>query len=396
MKNNNPRGSTDLHGTLARAILLLEYLRKNTDKNNPISQAELLRAGGKYHIFGAKATLKKNIVFLANALNTDEYGIPKPKEEQRLFYKQFDEYYDSDSGDKMPKGVTDIYFNHIFSETELTTIINALHTSKAVYTTQAEIIIGKLLDNLATTSYKERMDERGKRKKTMYKLDFSEFSDSLPGKDPELLSQNITIIQKAISEGCRISFDYNSIYSDPRGYNKKYKDSRGELKVYGKRIQYVSPYYIVCERGRLCLYGGFENGKISVLRVDMMTNISLSGKGKSIRPSLDKLNAGIPDEMTESFKVRHLYSSYDKEWITATFEWSCRDEETGELICTALYSAFGDTFEMDENGIVTVRTSLFGMKIFALQYADYVKVTSPVKLVNEITGSVRGLRDKYL
>lgn len=386
MKNDNRRGSNELHGTFSRAVRLLEFLRDNTDKYNTITQSKLFEAGGEDHVFGARNTIQKYIVALAEALNTDEYGTMKPKEDWRLSYKQFDEDYDSDSEYEIPKGVTGIYFNHVFSDDELTAIINALNTSKVVSKTEAEVIIGKLVNNLAKKNFES----------PAYKLDFSEFTDSLPGKYLDLLSQNITIIQKAISKGFRISFDYNRIYSDPRGYNKKYKDSRGELKVYGKRVRYVSPYYIVCERGRLFLYGGFENGKTCVLCVDMMTNISFSGKGKSTRPSLDKLNVGMPDEMTESFKVRHLYSSYDKNWITATFEWNCRDEKTGEFICTALYGAFGDTFEMDENGIVTVRTSLFGMKIFALQYADCVKVISPDDLVDEIAKSVRGLRDKYL
>lgn len=77
MKNNNPRGSADLHGSFIRAARLLEYLRKNTDKNNPITQTELFRAGddNNNHIFGVRNTLAKNIAALTYAMNTDKHGI---------------------------------------------------------------------------------------------------------------------------------------------------------------------------------------------------------------------------------------------------------------------------------------------------------------------------------
>lgn len=191
MKNNNPRGSNELSATLARAVRLLEFLRDNTDKENKISQSKLFKAGGEDHIFGAKKTLIKTIVALADALN----GL-KPKEEWLLNYKGFDKHYDDCDGDndgKMPTDVTDIYFNHIFSETELTAIINALNTSKAVNKAEAETIIGKLVKNLARKEYKEKYE------KHMYKLDFSEPSDSQPGDKPEPLSENISKIQRAIT-----------------------------------------------------------------------------------------------------------------------------------------------------------------------------------------------------
>lgn len=381
MKNNNPRGSADLSGTLERAVRLLEYLWRNTDKNRPITQAELLRAGGKDHIFGAKATLKKNIVFLANLLNTDEHGIPKPKEEQRLIYKGFDEFCNSDA--EMPMDVTGIYFNHAFSEDELTAIINALYTSKAVSKNQAELIANKLAENLAAEKYKKSYRE-------MYKLDFSEPPDVSPDCDPELLSKNIAFIQKAITERVQISFDYRRIYSGENGYGKQNKDGLNTYK--SSRVTFVSPYCIVADHGRLFLFGAFDDREIRAFRVDMMNGIIYAGKGSSKIPAWEKTGEMLDEP---KFKRRHLYGSYG-DWTTVRFEWSCRDEKTGEFICTALYGEFGGDFEIDKNGLVTVQVSRFGMKIFALKYADHVKVISPDDLVDEIKKSVSGLRDKYL
>ncbi|MBD5129536.1 MAG: WYL domain-containing protein [Ruminococcaceae bacterium] len=386
MKNDNPRGSTELRGTLARAVRLLEYLRKNTDKDHPISQTALLRAGGDDHIFGAKKTLAKNLVVLANALNTDEYNGLKPEEDWRLSFRGFDDHYangncdsDDDSDDAMISDVTGIYFNHIFSEDELTAIINALNTSKAVSKAKAKVIIEKVLKNLAREEYKKNYEKQA------YELDFSEPTDSLPGADEAQLAENIAFIQKAISGRLRIKYVYNSIYSS----------QKGELKPNGNIVRSVSPHYIVCDNGRLFMYGGYDNGTPCVHRVDLMTELGISGKGNSTIRSLDKNSIGL-EERNEAFRALHLSASYKKDWITITFKWSCRDEKTDKFICTALYGAFGNAFKIDENGLVTVRASRFGMKIFALQYADYVKVESPSDLVEDIAGSVRGLRDKYL
>lgn len=340
MKNDNSRGTTELRGTLTRAVRLLEYLRKNTDKDHPISQTALFSAGGDDHIFGTRKTIAKNVVVLANALNIDKYNGLKPEEDWRLRFRGFDDRYangscdsDDNSDDDKISDVMGIYFNHIFSEDELTAIINALNTSKAVSKTQTEIITGKLMNDLASKYYKP----------PVYKLDFSEPTDGLPGADPAQLSGNIAFIQKAIGGRHRISFVYNKINGG----------SKGRHKLSKKLIQNVSPYYIVCENGRLFLYGAFENKELCVLRIDLMEKTALALKGKRPIPSLEKNIVGLGERDSE-FKARHLFASYDNDRVLTTFEWSCRDEDTGEFICTALYGAFGDEFSIDKNGLVNL------------------------------------------
>lgn len=102
----------------------------------------------------------------------------------------------------MPPQIKNIYYNQIFTEDELTAMINALHTSKAVSKAQAEAIAEKLKKNLASKHYKL----------PLYKLDFSEPTDGLTEEDRARLAENIALIQKAISEGVQISFIYNRKY----------------------------------------------------------------------------------------------------------------------------------------------------------------------------------------
>lgn len=382
LKNGNPQGSNELQGTFFRAMRLLEYLRKNTDENNPITQAEILRDGGDDHIFGAKDTVRKYIAALADALNIDKFNAPRPEEERRLKFKGSDKYYDNWGDDKnILPSITKIYYNHIFTEDELTAIINALCTSKAVSPADAETITDKLTKNLASTNYEP----------PLYKLDFSEPTDGLTEEDRARLAENIAFIQTAISEGFQISFKYNRKY-------RKLLDKKGEIEPFGTETHYISPHYIVSDHGKLFLYGGFKNGKMSVHRVEMISEITFAGKGKNSRiKSLPKNEIeGMPEEMTEEFKILHLNGSYKNDYKWVKFEWSFRDEKTGEFICTALDSTFGHEYKISDKGEVRVRTSLFGMKNFALQYADLVKVIEPPELVKDIAKSVRGLRDKYL
>lgn len=385
LKNGNPQGSNELHGTLSRALRLLEFLKKNTDESNPINQAEILESGGDDHIFGAKATVKKYILALANVLNIDKFNAPKPTEERRLKFTGSDRYYDrfGDKRNALPPQIKGIYYNHVFLEDELTAIINALNTSKAVSAAKAKVIAEKLEKKLASKHYKP----------PLYKLDFSEPTDGLSDEDKERIAENIAFIQRAISERVQISFEYN------RKYRKLLASDASAEKTasYGKTFRYISPHYIVSDEGRLFLYGGFSSGRLSVHRVDMMSEIRFSGKGSSRVASLPAHKIrGLPVKMNDKFKIAHLNGSYAESCINAKFEWSCRDEKTGEFICTALDGAFGNEYTINAKGKVSVRTSLFGMKNFALKYADFVKVTGPEQLVREVSKSVRGLRDKYL
>ena len=362
------KGKKDNKTFLIRCVKLLEYLSENTDKENRISQAELRKDRKIEPFLGTGETFHNMIVDLTEALNADGRSV-KPEDEWLLVYKAFSEYYGESENEpeEMSKFVKDIYFNHLFTNEEMTAIINSLRTSKAVNGEQVKSLTKKL-GRLMSKHYSE----------PRYKLELHEFTDS-----PQL-AENIVLIQKAISEGRKISFIFN------------YINRFGMLVPTRSKRYSVSPHYIVSDKGKLYLYGGFDDNTLCDFRIDLMSDIHIQKRGGKAITSAEKHTIrGLPQIMDGEFKANHLNMSYESA-IMVEFQWTKRQSKTKELNCTILYNTFGDNFRINDDGIVKVRCSEFGMLIFAMQYSEYVTVLSPDSLCEKLADRVRELNEKYL
>lgn len=85
-------------------------------------------------------------------------AVLNPRKSGGWFTRNFEKIYGNKSDnveEEESNSVTGIYYSHIFSDDELTAIINSLRTSKFVTKDAAEKIIGKLKDELASKYYKE-------------------------------------------------------------------------------------------------------------------------------------------------------------------------------------------------------------------------------------------------
>ncbi|MCM1166614.1 MAG: WYL domain-containing protein [Lachnospiraceae bacterium] len=355
-----------------RCFRLLEYLRVNTDRNHTIRQKDLMESEIKEHL-GKRETLGKTLALLAMTLNFDDRDV-KPKDEWTLVYKAFAEYYGEngdyfkDEDSEMPHHVTGIYFNHVFSDSELTDIINSLRTSKTITNDRAETLIDKIKRRLASKFYKE----------PLYTLELPEFTDS------PLLAENVGIIQRAISKGVKISFIFNFI------------NQFGLPVPTSSERTCVSPHYIVSDKGRVYLIGGYENGEPCVYRIDLMSEIHLSSIGR--RPISAKAKSEIkdlPQEMSEEFKVKHLYMSYESP-ITATFK-NTKKNANGEPNYTFVNDYFGSNYTVIDRkeNIIRVRCSKWGLVNFAVQFGEYIEVLND-DLREEIAKRVKQLSEKYL
>lgn len=373
MSFQDSKGKKDNKLLFMRCFRLLEYLRKNTDKDNATTQTKLRNAPEIKSLFKNRTTLHDNIIAIGEAINSDANGAIKTDEnEWRLVYKAFTDNYgeNSDDEEKMSNRVAGIYYNHIFSSDELTAIINSLRMSKAVDEDRAKTIIAKIMKELSSKFYKE----------PAYKLNSCEFTDA-----PEL-SRNLEIIQSAISAKNKITFA-------PNYYDKEHK-----LISCGSHS--VSPHYILANNGRFYLWCTPDWSEAEdrpwVFRIDLMTDIEISkAKGKPL-PAVDKAHIReLPPEMSDEFKVKHLYMSYDKA-VTVTLKWEKTLRNSDTLNYTILHDHFGDNFRVIKDGVIAVRCSVFGIVNFALQYSDCVTVLEPDPIRAEIAERVRELNDKYL
>lgn len=371
--HGNPHNTNKSNSVLLeRCFRLIEYLKRNTDKNHTITQAKLRRDPEISNYIGSKTTFNNMMRSLAIAMNTDSWDNMKPEDEWRLVYRAFKNFYgeNEDYGDDDLRFVKDIYYNHIFTEEEITEIITALQMSKMTDNETAERIIHKIKKELVSNHYKE----------------FSCRIFNSENTDSKKLKENLTILQKAISLGKQISYMMN------------YYDCKKQLIPIRSTKKNISPHYIVTNAGRFYLIGCFENGikdeekKLCIIRIDLMSDITIENIAVTPKHHIRTL----PQIIKNEFKSQHLSMSYDEPiYITIRITKRIGDN----INHTFIHDSFGDDYSLlksDSDGdIIKVRCSEFGVVNWALQYSDCVEIIEPTKVKEEIKQKIKVLNEKY-
>lgn len=392
-----------------RMFRVWEYLKNNTDKEHPTTQAEMRKSPEVSEFIGDKETFNRLIKDMARTMNSDEFGY-KPEKDWKIYFHDFKKYYGDDAEDfdaeadlgseeaydefaDQTMHIDGLYYNRTFSYDEINSIIEGIMATKILDTKSAGKLIEKVEQNLTTRFYK-------KGAKRICKVMEPELADR------EQLRINLLTIQKAIDNHVQISFRFNG-YT----YQKKLEPIRD-----GKDT--VSPYYIVASGGRYYLLAckevvikGETVRNMSIWRIDLMTDIEIPGineqmaiKGVPRIPKKDVDN--LPLEWTEDFQLKHLNMSYDKPvWITLKIKSPKQEDDPTRRIradYTFLHDWFGDNFKYVEtektapyDDIVKVECSPFAMTHWALQYSDRVEVVAPEEVRNRVIEKIRNLNVKY-
>lgn len=392
-----------------RMFRVWDYLKNNTDKEHPTTQAEMRKSSEVAGFLGDKETFNRLIKDMARTMNSDEYGY-KPEKDWKIYFHDFKKYYGDDAEDfdeeadfgseeaydefaDQTMHIDGLYYNRTFSYDEINSMIEGILASKTLDTKSANKLIKKVEQNLTTKFYK-----KGARR--ICKVMEPELADR------EQLRINLLTIQKAIDNNVQISFRFNG-YT----YQKKLEPIRD-------RKDTVSPYYIVASDGRYYLLACKEvviNGEtvrnMSIWRIDLMTDIEIPGineqlgiNGISRIPKKDVEN--LPLEWTEDFQLKHLNMSYDKPiWITLKIKSPKREDDPARRIradYTFLHDWFGDRFKYVEtektapyDDIVKVECSPFAMVHWALQYSDRVEVVAPEEVRSDVIEKIRNLNVRY-
>lgn len=369
--NNNRKSNSVL---LERCFRLLDYLKHNTDSGHTITQAELRRDKEISGYLGSKDTFNKMMQNLTLALNTDSNEEIKPEEEWRLVYKAFSNFYgDSDSeADIDLNFVRDIYYNHIFTDDEITEIINALRMSKTADDKVTQRIIDKVKRELVSKHYKEYS----------CRIYNSEYTDS------DLLDTKLSLIQQAIYRRQQLSYRMN------------YYNNQKKLVPVRKAEKVISPHYIVTNAGRFYVIGCFEGEKkaLCIIRIDLMSDVTILDKTVTPKKEIQ----GLPDIMKNDFKSLQLNMSYDAPIpVTIRVTKKLTDSIIGKEVInhTFVHDIFGDGYTVlgsdTEGDIIRVTCPPFAVKNLAMQYSDVVEVLSPESLRDEIRDIVKKLNEKY-
>lgn len=356
-----------------RAYRLLEYLRENTDREHPITQAELRGNPETHSYMGRKETGRDLIIRMVLAMNYAEYGL-RPKDQWKLNFDAFEAKYGRDNeeedGDE-EEGLDDLqirrlYYQHTFSKEEIDRLIEAFLFSSTLTGQEAKALIDKIETHLTTRFYPKDLKKVCRvREPRMV--------------EPARLRESLLTIQQAIDSHVKISFVFNAYRRD-----KQLHPVRKKGRVPFRDT--VSPYYIVANGGRYYLLACRDNySNMSIWRIDLMTDIEISGGGReSIRPedrARDKKNVrDLPQVWDEEFHHTHLNMSYEQPRHIRLRIWPSQSEQ--EINYTFLHDWFGDSFRYirtEESGddVVEVQCSPYAMVNFAMQYSDRFEGLEP-------------------
>lgn len=387
---------------IERAFKLLEYLKKNSDSENTITQASLRKISEVQNYVGDKETYNDTIVSMAAALNSSIYGM-KPQSEWKLIFNDFIKYYgdetlenedESESDDTPKMRIRGLYYNHTFSYDEINSIVESVLFSRTIDTKTANRIIEKLENNFTTKFYR-------KTAKNICRVCEPQLADR------ELLRKNLLTIQRAIDDEVQISFYFN-------GY-----DRNKQLVKNHCNKDVISPYYIVASGGRYYLlackeiiFDGRPKRNMSIWRIDLMSEIEIPERDENREikgiSSIKKWNVeNLPQNWTENFQLSHLNMSFDNPVKIKLRVKSPKQKDNPDKPLRAdytfMYDWFGDTFKYIKtedtkpyDDIVEVKCSPYAMTNWALQYSDRIEVLEPEFVRNMIIEKIKNLNQKYI
>lgn len=378
------------------AYKIIEYLKKNTDENNTISQAKLRNTEVKDYVRTKSAfNLLINQVALASNSSDDGFGM-KDSVDWRINFDSFNSKYDNvdncesnvdtDSEEESSLPIKGLYYKHIFNYEEIDRIIESLQFSKSLDTVRTNDIIEKIKKNLTTRFYDRETSN-------ICKI----YENKLL--DDKTLSNNLIIIQNAIKSESQIAFQFNE-YTIHK-----------EMVPVDRNKDIISPYYIVANDGKYYLIGCKENNiktkYASIWRIDLMTDIVVVKDGKKLRKISDKNDVkNLPQYWDENYLRSHINMSFDQpEVITLRIVGETKGtskESVPKIKYTFLHDWFGDNFqhiktesEYPFGEIIRVKCSPFGIVNWAMQYSSYVEVLEPIEIRNQVKEKINSLNKKY-
>lgn len=327
---------------------ILEILKKYSDSEHRLSQKDIINYLKKdYDMNAERKAVKRNLDNLIDEgydINYKEIKRGKGQNENNI--------------------CSDYYLNRDFEDSELRLLIDGLLFSKYIPYSQCKDLVKKL-EGLSNKYFKSRI-------KYIRLLK----NDKKVNKE---LFYSIDIIDEAIRQGKKIRFKYCCYNLDAELICRKTND--GEDKIYT-----ASPYHMVAANSRYYLICQFENhDNIANIRVDKIKDIEV------IDEKIDTNNHFNPEQDLSKHMIEHLYMlSGESKKVKFRFK---------DFLINDVVDWFGDNVKMRqlENGDIEAESfiNLNAMKVWAMQYGDYVTVISPEDLVVEIKDTLKGMCEKY-
>ena len=345
---------------------LLDILKKYSDKNNPLTQTKIIELLEQTYGYRnvRRQTIQSNIERMV-----DHYEF----EDRLIRLAAEDDYFERDIEEMAEpnRRITNIYFEHKLTDSELILIIDSLLFSNQIPVSERKLLIEKL-EGLASKHFNSRMGNIA----------------SLAGANQEdqTLFQTIQEIDKAMTESKKIAFNYagyetkgNKITLEPR------KNNQGIEREY-----IINPYYMAASNGRyylICNNDAYDN--LSIYRMDRILNVqTLENRRK---PTKEVKGIG-PNFKLNDYMQENIYMfGGEAEYVRLRVQKICLDE-------------FIDWFKLndinvldttEDHLVVRVKSNKMAMRRWALRYSLYAQVLEPEDLAGEIKADLKKALENY-
>lgn len=331
---------------------ILDILRRYSDADHRLSQKDIIDIlQTEYEMTADRKAVKRNLMNLIDFGYNLEYSESvrrnRQGEEETIF--------------------TDWYLERDFSDAELRLLVDSLLFSKHIPYSQCKELIGKIED-LSNQYFKSKVKH------------VSNLPEDMP--ENKELFLTVEVLDEAIEKGKQVELGYADYGTDKRLHPRA--DGDGAPRRY-----LVNPYQMVATNGRYYLIANYEkHDDVAHLRIDRIRDIRICDSAAKPQRNVKGLEHGLnlPRHMAE-----HIYMfSGESERITLRTDKSM----AGELID---WFGNGISFKEEEEDrlLAFVTANLKAMQFWSLQYAPYVTVLAPQKLVDMVKERLKEAVERY-
>ena len=259
----------------------LEFLKRNTDKNHPATQAKLRELAGEElsgKLMGDKGTFSRRLGELADAFNRDEEGNILPKDEWRIIYQGYNKENANGKNGK-------IYYAHEVSDYEMDFLVQQIRQTRNLTEDEKASLEKRLTDALCSRYYEYSENALIREMPLKSKADCE---DSEPD-EPDKLENKLRVIREHIlnKKMLVMTVEIEKENEENAGREKRIASDTTEIRV--------SHYAIVHQGGHYWLIGNRHERPREDVPWNRYTEALTSYRVDKIR-RMD--TAHTPDEVT--------------------------------------------------------------------------------------------------
>lgn len=250
-----------------------------------------------------------------------------------------------------------------FDDSEVMFLVDAVYSSKSISPNNARELIKKLTKNCSNYERKKY--------KHIYKV------EEISRKRSTQLFQNIELLNEAIEQRKKVSFQYN-----------EYDTSKNFLPRFEGKQFIMNPYFLVNNNGKyylVCNYNKYDN--LANYKIECMSSLKIMEDDVKPLKSLP----GQENFKQDEYINEHIYMMTG-ESVKATIKLD------STKVINDIIDWFGDKVEIierDNSLYAELKVNEQALIYWALQYGDAIEIVSPERTRKNLRQKLKEIMEKY-